>query len=249
MNETHRFLRYVLPGASFTIEALLLLLLLLPEWTDKLVKVGNAGLWSAIVIFLGMGGIGFLLSILYHLFREDETFVGHDHRPVVERLRNRKILELLNAEDGVRLDLYRPNRHQAWVIVNALWHQRVKENPRLSGANPRINSLADLVHSIGTAMWGALFAAIIPFLVAFFVAALSLDTIGVLRFVAAVEPIDILRFVAAVELAIFLLAMHLRAYKQISRTAELLIAEIIEDTLRDSSLESGIAERTYVDIR
>ena len=239
MNETHRFLRYVLPGASFTIEALFLLLLLLPKWTlDKLGEVGNAGLWSATVTFLGMGCIGFLISIVHHLFRENKTFVGHDHRPVIERLRNKKILKLLNADSGDQVpNSYRPDRHQAWVIVNALWHQRIDVNPRLCEANPRAQSLADLVHSIGTAMWGALFAPIIPFLVAFFVASPSSETN------------DILRFVATVGIAIILWTMYFCAYKRISRTAKLLIAEIIEDTLRDSFLKSGIAAQTHVDMR
>ena len=239
MDETHRFLRYVMPGASFSIEALFLLLLLLPGWTmTRLGELAKAGLGGALVAFLGLGGLGFLFSIVHHLFRECRVLGGVDNGPVIARLRAQNILELLHAGTGDPVpDADRPDRHQAWVIVNALWHQRDSVNPRIKGANPRAQTLADLVHSIGTAQWGALFASFVPFVVAGFVAEQSSETN------------DILRFIAVVVLAAGFVCMHHLAYRRTSRTAEEMIAEILEDTLTASFLESGVPLRTYVALR
>ena len=188
MNETHRFLRYVMPGASFSIEALfLLLLLLLPGWTmTRIGELANAGLGGALVAFLGLGGLGFLFSIVHHLSREFSMLGGVNNCPMIARLRAQNVLELLHANTGDPVsNADRPNRRQAWVIVNALWHQRVSVNPRIKGANPRAQTLADIVHSIGTAQWGALCASFVPFVVAGFVAEGSSET-NVLRFIVVV---------------------------------------------------------------
>lgn len=238
MNETHRFLRYVMPGASFSVEALLILLLLLPEWTmTKLGEFADAALGGALVAFLGLGSFGFLFSIVHHLFRECPILGGVDSRLVIERLRAKNAIEFLHAgtcEPVLSGDL--PDRDQAWVIVNALWHQRVSVNPRIHAANPRVQTLADLVHSIGTAQWGALFAGV-SFVVASFVAERSCETI------------DIWRFIAAVVLWACIVCVHYFAYRRTSRTAEALIAEILEDALTASFMESGVPVRTHVDLR
>lgn len=240
MDETHRFLRYVMPGALFFIEALFLLLLLLwPEWTvTRLHQLLDVKLGSALAGFLGLGGMGFLLSIFHHWSRECKCLGGFDHSLVIKRLRERNVLQLFDAHAGNLLSVEdEPDRHQAWAIVNALWHQRVSKNHRIKGANPRAETLSDMVHSIGTARVGAVFAIIFVSLVVCHVGKPSSETN------------DIVRFILTVGIAAVLLYMHDRAYRQISDTAENLIAEILEDTLTESFWDSGGPVRTFVALR
>lgn len=237
MDETHRFLRYVMPGALFFIEALFLLLMLWPEWTvtrlDQLAKTNNLG--GALVAFLGLGGLGFLFSIFHHWSRECKCLGGVNHCLVIERLRKMTVLQLFDAHTGNLLSVEDElDRHQAWAIVNALWHQRVSEDHRIKGANPRAETLADIVHSIGTARVGAVFAMIFVPLVVYYVAKpLS-------------ETNDIVRFTLTFVVVVIILCVHLCAYWRISRTAESLIAEILEDTLTESFWYSGRPVLTFV---
>lgn len=239
MDETHRFLRYVMPGALFFIEALFLLLLLWPGWTITLLhQLLDVKLGSAFAAFLGLGGMGFLFSIFHHWSREWKCSGGFDHGLLIKRLRKRNVLQLFDADTGNLLPVgEKPNRHQAWAIVNALWHQRVSENHRIKGANPRAQTLADIVHSIGTARVGAVFAIIFVPLVVYYVAKPSSETN------------DFVRCTLKIGIAAFLLYVHDRAYRQISNTAENLIAEIIEDTLTESFWKSGMPVRTFVALR
>jgi hypothetical protein len=68
MDEARRFLRYVTPGLTFAVQALLLLFIVNPPWTldriGELKKDAGAGL--AFALFLASGGIGYLLSCSPH---------------------------------------------------------------------------------------------------------------------------------------------------------------------------------------
>jgi hypothetical protein len=236
MDETHRFLRYVMPGALFFIEALFLLLLLLPGWTvTHLHQLLDVKLGSAFAAFLGLGGMGFLFSIFHHCSREVKWLGGVNHCLVIERLRERNVLQLFNAHTGNLLSVEdKPDRHGAWAIVNALWHERVENDLKIKGANPRADTLADIVHSIGAARVGVVFAIIFCVVSGLYVAKPSSETN------------DIVRFILTVGLAAVLLFVHDLAYRQISDTAENLIAEILEDALTESFWGKGRPVRTFV---
>jgi hypothetical protein len=235
MDETHRFLRYVMPGALFFIETLFFLMMLWPESTvTLLVQLVKANWGVALAAFLGLGGLGFLFSIFHHWSREWKCSGSFDHSPVIARMRERNVLQLFDAGTGKLMPVEeKPNRHQAWAIVNALWHQRVSNDHRIKGAERRAQTLTDIVHSIGTARVGAVFAIIFVPLVVYFVAKPSPET-------------NIMRFIFTVGIAAVLLYVHDRAYRQVSDTAENLIAEILEDTLTESFWDSGRPVLTFV---
>jgi hypothetical protein len=241
MEETQRFLRYVMPGALFLIEALFLLMLLWPEGTAGKIKEFadmKSGGAIAIVSVLGLGALGFFFSIIHHSTRECEWLArllgGFDHRQVIGRLRSRGILMLFNARNCATLGPEdEPDRHQAWAIVNALWHERVKKDPMIKGANRRAGTLADIVHSIGAARVGSLFAVIIAPYMVYYLAKPSQES-------------SILRFVV---IAAILLIIHFYAYWRVSRNAENLISEILEDALTESFCKPGRPVRTFVEMR
>jgi hypothetical protein len=72
MDEARRFLRYVTPGLTFAVQALLLLFIVNPPWTldriGELKKDTGAGL--AFALFLASGGIGYLLSVVHHTLHD-----------------------------------------------------------------------------------------------------------------------------------------------------------------------------------
>lgn len=242
MDETHRFLRYVMPGALFFIEALLLLLVLLsPGCTftrlgELVAKAGLGGALGALVALLSFGVLGFFFSIIHHLSlnRENEVvfrlLYGVDNKPVIARLRKRSVLQLLDADKDIEVK-NEPSRHEAWTIVNALWHQHVPER-----INRRAETLADRVHAIGTARVGALFAGLIV-----------LVSFGVGCYVYEVPLKNyIWRLILMFVVGCIIFSVHELAYRRISSTAESLIAEILEDTLTESFWDSGRPVRTFV---
>jgi hypothetical protein len=70
MDEARRFLRYMTPGLTFAVQALLLLLIADWEWTLK--RLGelkkDAGAGAAFGLFLTSGGLGYLFSVLHTCF-------------------------------------------------------------------------------------------------------------------------------------------------------------------------------------
>jgi hypothetical protein len=232
-----------MPGALFFIEALILLLVLLPNWTftqlGQLITKAQFG--GALAAFLSFGALGFLFSIFHHCSLHQERRIlfrvldGFDHRPVIERLRKKKLLVLIDADT---LEVAgQPSRREAWVILNVLWHERACENPYIQGANPRAEKLADIVHAIGTARWAWLFALLATFYFASYVGKFSKDLN------------DIMRFILMVGIAAILLCVHEYAYRRTSDTAEKLIAEILEDTLMENFKDSARPVRTLVTLQ
>jgi hypothetical protein len=245
MEETQRFLRYVMPGALFLIEALVLLILLgWLDWTQlkNFADMKSGGAIAIVgVLVLGLGALGYLFSIIHHWTRESNWLGGFDHRQVIARLRRRGILMLVNARNGETLRAEdEPDRVHAWVIVNALWHERAENDPKIKGANPRVDTLSDKVHSIGAARVGAAFL----YFVIFF--ALLVYVLLVYIFPQLQPKTNIMRFIIAAMIAFFFLYAYHRAYCQISDIAENLISEILEDALTESFWVSGGPVRTFV---
>ena len=67
-NEARRFLRYVNPGLVFAVQALLLLFIINPAWTTTqlLRQTKDAGAGLAVALFLALGGLGYLFSVVHH---------------------------------------------------------------------------------------------------------------------------------------------------------------------------------------
>jgi|GEM_PF-2947763 len=132
-----------------------------------------------ITVFFASGGIGYLLSIIYHKlywccqnndFKEDKNDTCKlvvDHRPTIECLIKNKFLYLKNRNNCKIENIDCMKRSEAWSIVTALWHERVESSKRIKGANNRIDSLTDLYHGMGTMLIGSIISFIIFFAVFF----------------------------------------------------------------------------------
>ena len=148
------------------------------------------------------------------------------------------MLQLLDASTGELVpNTTVPDRREAWIILNAIWHQRVSDESGIGRTEPRTKSLSDIVHSTGSARVGALCAVAVAFSIVGSISVFSTDT-G-----------SIVRFVVAVFVAILILLVHHFAYVRSSTAAESLIAEVFEDTLTDSALRLSEPVRTHVALR
>lgn len=219
MDEARRFLRYVTPGLSFVALTILLLWMLVPDWTrNRMADLrGDAGIGVVIATLLGSGGIGFFFSVLHHSLHWRTGPV--DHRGLIARLRTRKVLYLVDAQTDKVFPIERnPTRFEAWSIVAALWHERVAKNNKIKGAEPRASSLADLVHSTGTARVAAASAWLLAFAIPCSIDSLSFGWV---------------RFLSTNGIAFGLLCVHHVAYYRTGLAAQRVVEQILDDALVD----------------
>src|ERR1700723_1726336 len=152
MDEARRFLRIVTPGLVFAVEVVILLWMLHPEQITKKIDEfhNDSGIAVVFAGLLASGGIGFILSAIHHNWHGRTSprlpkATTMDHSEVIKRLIDAEILKVR----GVSKDEI--TRENAWIIMNAVWHQRVENNCKIKGATARMTALVDLVHSLGTA--------------------------------------------------------------------------------------------------
>jgi len=160
MEEARRFLRYVTPGLASAIEVAIYLLISAPDKMNNLVsQFTNVG--TAFTLFIGSGGLGFLLGTIYYCVVEIPGLsnLKIDHRPLIANARANKWLILKNSADDSAVAPESPiSQDGAWLIATALWHERIETSERIKGASKRTDNLADIMHGLGTA-WVGSFAA------------------------------------------------------------------------------------------
>jgi len=87
MQDARRFLRYVIPGLVFVLEvSLYLFVSCRAEFVEFISSWAEA--WYAgfpISVFVGSGGIGFLLGVIYHVLYQYPPLscLAVDHRPLI----------------------------------------------------------------------------------------------------------------------------------------------------------------------
>ena len=126
MDEARRFLRYVTPGLTFAVQALLLLFIVNPPWTlDRIGELKeDTGAGLAFALFLASGGLGYLFSVVHHRLHWSlpwlpiQVVAIHlaviqvavlstiDHTRVVNKLRDADLLDLrkLDEETAIKID-------------------------------------------------------------------------------------------------------------------------------------------------
>src|SRR5262249_52013292 len=145
MDEARRFLRYLMPGVVFGTETALLLLIVLPGPCLRLIGAvpKENGLFLAVASILASGGVGFILSVIYHrlLWGLD---LALDYRPLMSRLVSAGILTL-QVFGPTEIEELPPdrklNRQEAWVLLTAIWHVYLESSPRIRAAEPKILNL------------------------------------------------------------------------------------------------------------
>ena len=238
MDEAQRFLRYVLPGIVFLAELLVLLFILFPDWTTSQLKVikGDQGLGVVLASVLASGGIGFVLSVLYHVILWSPLDrCRFNHAPIVASLRTANVIQLRDATTNAQIrDDAAISRHDAWVIATSLWNERVDSSRHIKGANRQAALLVDMLHAVGTARVATPIAWIAVLFIATHIGHISWEY----------EPV--LRFVFAIVVAALLFATFHCSFVRISNLYEDFVAEVLHDALR---LENQIPIITRVTLR
>src|SRR5262249_43576760 len=113
------------------------------------------------------GAIGFLLSVIHHAlvgWVYHYLGLGFRYRRIIDSLKIKKHLQIRDLSDK-ELPIWRWLPGREWTLVTALWHERAESSPRIKGATPRAQSLADLAHSLGAAFAGSMLALVLALLV------------------------------------------------------------------------------------
>jgi hypothetical protein len=185
MDEAHRFLRYISPGALFLGETLGLLYLFLPSWVSGgLAAIKDA--WIGVVFggLITTGSLGFLLSAIHHVWFNRKPVINYSD--LIDRLRSAGYIDVADAADPKGPSLKEPvGWFEAWVMVSSLSHQLFELSKRIKGVERRARRLADLTHSMGTALVSSVVALVVALLIACFVGDYSDNSRDRIRFILA----------------------------------------------------------------
>jgi len=160
MEEARRFLRYVIPGLILMLEVSLYLLLSSYQPFVESIKGLGEGIAFPLSAFLASGGVGFFLAVIYNtLFSiPGMRLLTVNHLPLINDAVNRGWLELRARANGGEFNIENLTQLGAWCIVATFWHERRDSSPRIKGATPRVNLLADIVNAAGTIFMGSVAA-------------------------------------------------------------------------------------------
>lgn len=230
MEEARRFLRYVIPGLVLIIEVSLYLWLLdhkqFLELIKELRKIPEKGIGLPISVFLASGGIGFILGVIYRVLSQIpglKKLFMINHQPLIEDAVRKGWLRLQKRKDGTESEMV--SQEGAWRIVTSFWHERIKSSPIIKGANPRIDTLTDIMHGLGTMAVGS----IIAFL---FLLYRCICIKGCFSFYESCKGSVYL----AIIIAIFLLIMHIINFVKVVRNTQSVIDMIMTDELQKQFL-------------
>jgi hypothetical protein len=211
---------------------------MLPHWTTGVLESLRKDNGFGLAIALGSGALGFLFSTIHHLLHwhgPRELHPGVDYRPLIGRLRVAGVLEVLEARTNIAVTSDVPRtRQEAWTIVTALWHERVtNQNKGIGAANPRADSLANLVHSVGAATVATAMALLTALIIAGHVAFVSRDW----------DPV--MRFAATILIALLLFWLHEKSYRDTLNISQSFVEQVLTDTLSEETAKNGPV-RTHI---
>ncbi|MBN2563790.1 MAG: hypothetical protein JXQ75_22970 [Phycisphaerae bacterium] len=165
MNEARRFLRYIIPGISTVCLTLLYCVISKSPLIDALARAEENGntIGTVLAGVLASGGLGYLLSVFHHFLCSLPNGVWHNLGLVVD-LREAIKLPFTNgqlcifddSESGEDVKIDKLCVHDAWVILNIVWHSRMKEDSPQALAESRQQSIWDLMHSAGALLIGSI---------------------------------------------------------------------------------------------
>lgn len=248
MEEARRFLRYVIPGLVLIIEVSFYLWLIdhkqFIELIKELKEISENGIGLPISVFLASGGIGFILGVIYRVlsrfFGLRELFMIN-HQPLIVDAVERDWLELQRRENGINVDPIMISQDGAWRIVTSFWHERRESSVIIKGANPRVDTLTDIMHGLGTMAVGSI--------VAFFVLLYICICIkGCFYFCGYCPNSTIL----AIIIALFLLIAHIFNFYRVVKDVQSVIDMIMTDELQKQSLLGNtpiVINVAHIDLR
>ncbi|MBN1568330.1 MAG: hypothetical protein JXA73_10830 [Acidobacteria bacterium] len=227
MEETRKFLRYVTPGVVFVLEAAILLYILLPWWIPSLLisLKTDGGLGLALAAVLATGAFGFLLSVIHHNLHWCFHCLRIDYGPLIHALLKKDTISISDIYSNQTYDKdskdFIISPHDSYVILSAMWFERLGDNTKIDKSEARICALTDLVHSTGTAMVSTICAYVVTLCIAGIVADLSFERPAVFRFLG----------MSLVGLMLF--GLHLANHRRTTRICQHMVEQIFVDALEE----------------
>jgi len=219
MTEGSRALRYIMPGVLCAAEVLLLCWIVLPVATECVVweVTSDAGIGLLLFSIITTGAGGFLLGAIHHVLYWKCPWYSHvDLQRLLLSLRGSRRLFLSDAS-GCKLAKKPLTREEAWSVATVIWHQRV--SPQLKGADARLASLVDLMHSLGSMCVAAVAAPLLSLMI--LCCHVSLDF--------SCEPI--VRFIVAVGVSGLILVVFRCGYRHLVNSTQGVIEGVLHDVL------------------
>ena len=175
MNAARNFLRYVSPGLLFIIEFALFTFIFdayssFAQIKKMLTAIGPPqGQFTALIALtitalVASGGLGYLFSTIHHCL----YWWGYwpwgilicDHKGVLRAAEHQGLLSL-SLQGGEKTHACRLSRRGAWRVLASVWHERLESSQIIRSADPRAESLTDLMHGAGTAFVASFSAGLI----------------------------------------------------------------------------------------
>jgi hypothetical protein len=212
----------------------------LHETIKEVKEIG--GFFAATSLILLCGGIGFILSTLYHTLSWLPVFrflvPAVDHRDLLKYLcqGDWPLLKIRRRRwDNKNIDLNEIKCRGGWEIVTAFWHENRTSIKIIESANPRVDNLQDITHSIGTMYVGSLIA--ILFLFVFWPWYLCYTATPFLWGWHLILPVVI---------SIMLALIHGQNYREVLLKYQGLINKILLDALEEYRKKKGFYYTAYV---
>lgn len=167
MEETKKFLRYVIPGLIFVVELIFILGVLLfftdidsfKFYGEKVFDLGG-GLGAAVTFFLLSGGLGAVFAGFYHYLISIPLFDRFhvDYSPLLEHSDNKIILKLWNGKETAPNQLKKLGQ---WRALTSFWNIRLDKSELFQKSQRRCETLHDIAHGLGAQLAGSCLIAIL----------------------------------------------------------------------------------------
>ncbi|MBK7095077.1 MAG: hypothetical protein IPH57_08540 [Saprospiraceae bacterium] len=164
MEESKRFLRYVIPGLIFIFQIGLVL-----EFTDvKIITDQETQDFYKIIItlFISSGLLGYLFSNLYFFVHWNIDFkkcFGIDYKQIVDK--NKGFFKI-NESDVDNKNLKTDKTQlEYWIIINVFWNLSPVEG--LEKIKQMTDKLSDMLHSLGTTILSMFLALLMGIIIIF----------------------------------------------------------------------------------
>lgn len=219
MDETRRFLRYVIPGVVYTVLTAVLLWIICPGWIQSIItsNLGKDNLGAILGSVFVFGGLGYIFSTIHHVCHCwcNEICAGDrilDHRSIAEHLKH------LGLAEGVKEGEKAAN--VAMAISYAYWYEQMRLGNIGNGANHKLDSLGDQAHGLGAARVASFFSLTTALLILYNKNYFALEFYG-----------ESFRFYGMLVLGIFITICFHSSYKRVGEIAHATYKNILNNTL------------------
>jgi hypothetical protein len=260
MDESRRYLRYVIPGLTFFIQLFILLWFTIPDWT-KLIISNYKGIEFPLFTLLGATGIGFIFSTIYHQFlwrkKKSDKIKLFNFKDLIKCLvKHRKLIILMyNCEEVIKLDnnhincIDKIDRYDAWSIVNGIIYEKSEKNEKIKGSLARIDSLTNTFHSTGIATVSTIIASLIIIIIVL-ISLISLlfhksfyfNIFGIISG-GDICIIQMSRIIITIFVTIILLYCHINGCNRIGLFTQKFIEQVVLDALTEDQILTRILYR------